>query len=691
MKIKSFIRLFVPILVALTPLFATEEREMKVHPSVVSENTPIVAGKPFWVAVRLQHEPHWHTYWKNPGDSGMATKIKWDISPVFQVGPIHWPVPQRIEVPPLTSFGYEGESVFLIPITPTQSLRKTPVDLKVYVEWLECKEECFPGRAELTLSIPSNPDPVANAKTVQLFSQARAHLPLAETGWQIGAFQNDKSFLFELTPPAGGSANGLGKLSFFPSQPGLIENAAAQPVTEADGRVFLEIARSQISTSTVSSLAGVLRSENGWRGPRSEKGWEIVVPVTSGWPDTYKKGSQAGLPAAIALAFIGGLILNVMPCVLPVLSLKILGFANRGEGSPGERARHASLYTGGVLLCFWALAGLLYFLRAGGNEIGWGFQLQSPNFIVFLVLLFFALAINLFGVYEIGLFLTRLGGVRSESRWEPLFSGVLAAVVATPCTAPFMGAALGYALAVPAAKGFVVFTSLAFGMALPFAALILRPQWIRVLPKPGPWMDSLKQLMGFVLVATVVWLLWVLSLQSANRLIPVLGSTLLLAMGLWLYGKSATWNSSHKLMARLGVAILVMCSILAAFRGSGSPTGQKTEISWEPFSEERVMAVRMEGRPVFVDFTAAWCLTCQVNERVALGNSEVQQAFERKSVVMLKADWTNQDEAITQALRKLGRSGVPTYALYPADTKMQPRLLPEVLTPRLVIKALEEL
>jgi thiol:disulfide interchange protein DsbD len=550
-----------------------------VRAELLAEPPAVKAGVPFWVGVRLTHAPGWHTYTKDPGDSGLPTKIDWRLPPGFSAGEIQWPVAKRIETPPLVNFGYEGVAVLLVQITPPKKLAGNSVELKAKVTWLECMDTCIPGQAELALSVPVEGKSPPNDDNFELFEEARARLTSA---------------------PA--------------------DAAPAQP--------------------------------------------------------------DMGIWLALALAFVGGILLNLMPCVLPVLSIKFLGFLD----TPRDTLRaHGILYGAGVLASFLALAGLLIALRAGGEKLGWGFQLQSPVFVGLLAALFFALGLNLLGVFEIGTSLVGLGGLSGQNAF---LSGVLAVVVATPCTAPFMGPALGYALTLPAVGALAIFTALAVGLALPYVAVSFFPAALRCLPKPGAWMETMKQAFAFLFFGTCVWLVWVLGLQRGVGVVAAALTVFLgLALGAWLAGPVASRQRTDGRRTGLRrVGALVALASAAGVLAFGQPdiAAKKTN----DYSPERVQEALAQGKSVFVDFTAAWCITCQVNERTTLSSTAVQEAFLREGVMVLTADWTRKDPVITRALELFGRNGVPLYVLYRPGK--EPTILPTLLTPEIVIKALEE-
>lgn len=686
---------FLAVVCLSATLHADEQSHVKV--SLIPEVRTIAPGAPFWVVVRLKMDPRWHTYWINPGDSGEPTKIKWNLPTGFEAGPIQWPHPQRIEVPPLVSFGYEGEAALLVRITPPRDLKLAErVTLAAHVNWLECEELCIPGEAPVSAVVQTGPVVENDPTQAQFFSESRARLPLESADWSFAAGLGNGFVRLTATPPPW-LKEPVAEAEFFAEMRGQLANGRSS-WDRGDGAYVMDLPVSDESTGTVRRLTGVLVSKSGWRGPGSERAIRVDVEIAGNAGTIPGPAASPGLLGAIGLAFIGGLLLNLMPCVFPVLSIKVLSLVGQADAPIGARMRNAGVYSLGVLVAFWALAGLLIALRAGGEQLGWGFQLQSPPVIAGLASLFFLIALNLFGVFEVGVSLTRLGGKSGgEGAGASFSSGLLATIVATPCTAPFMGSALGFALTQPAPAALAIFTSLGAGMALPFVALAASPRLLRFLPRPGAWMETMKQALGFLLAATVVWLAWVLGQQTGSDGVAMLLAALVVqAVGAWVLGKWAVVTRSAAVRTAAGIvaAVLILGGAVAAVKLAGSgepPASQAAAESWEPYSEARVNELRAAGRPVFVDFGAAWCLTCQVNERVALAAAPVLAKFQEKNVAMLKADWTSRDPAITQALTKLGRSGVPTYALYSKDASAPPRLLPEVLTPTLVIDALDKL
>jgi len=671
---------------------AAPVRTPHVEAELAAERTTIVPGEPLTVALRLKMIPGWHTYWRNPGDAGEPTRIEWRLPAGFEASEIYWPYPQRIPVGPLAAYGYEGDVMLLSRLTPPSDLPVSrAVTLSAHARWLVCKEQCIPEDAELELTLPTASDGAEDPRWAKPIATARAALPAppaAFAGWAIGARGEPGGATLMLRPPAGVPLEGV---AFFPFEQGKIEPAAAQPFAWADGAFRLKLSAAAQPVGEFTRLAGVLVSPRGFGPSTTARAVTIDVPiegqVTPALPAPVAAPAAAnlGLALALALAFAGGLILNLMPCVLPVLSVKVLGFAGQRAADARTRRRHGLVYAAGVIASFWLLAGVLLAARALGGELGWGFQLQSPVAVAVLALFFLALALNLSGVFEVGTFLPdRAARWRSANPALDWFgSGVLAVLVASPCTAPFMGAALGYAIGEAGWRAFAVFTALGVGMALPYALLAWFPAWLERLPRPGRWMIRLKQLLALPLYGTVGWLAWVLGEQAGARAVASLAAALaLLAVAAWLAG-------AFTAPARRGlVAALAALAIAVAIPGSDTAApGPRGAPAWEPFSAAQVAALAGEGKPVFVDFTAAWCLTCQVNKHLVLANDEVVQAFRARGVALVRADWTLRDDEITRALAALGRSGVPTYVLYRPGRA--PVLLPEVLTRDRVLAALD--
>jgi DsbC/DsbD-like thiol-disulfide interchange protein/cytochrome c biogenesis protein CcdA len=585
------------------PAFAAPVKTPQVEAELIAERDALVPGEPITVALRLAAIPGWHTYWRNPGDSGEPTRIEWRLPPGFAAGEIEWPVPARIPVGPLMNFGYEGEVLLLTRLVPPADLAAgQPVTLRARAHWLVCEVQCLQQDAELSLSLPVAPSAGLDSRWGKPIAAARALLPVpAPAQWSFSARAEEGGASLAVAPPPNVE---LKEAFFLPFEQGKIEPAAPQALAREGAGYRLALRAAAQPVGSFERVSGLFIAQN-------TNPFVIDIPIVARFADL-------GLALALVLAFAGGLLLNLMPCVLPVLSIKVLSFASHAG------VRHALLYSAGVLASFWLLAAALIGLRALGNQLGWGFQLQSPVAVALLAAFFLVLALNLSGLIEFRF--SFAGGPSGH-----FLSGVLAVVVASPCTAPFMGAALGYAVFESGWRAFAVFTALGLGMALPYAALAAAPGWRRHIPKPGPWMPRLRRWLAVPLYGTVVWLAWVLVQQITPP------------------------STQHP--------------------------------GWEPYSAEQVAALTAAGKPVFVDFTAAWCVTCQVNERVVLAREDVRAAFRERGVTLVRADWTRRDPEIARALAELGRSGVPAYVLYMPGRA--PQLLPELLTPERVRAALD--
>lgn len=695
--------------------------------SLVADVDAVRPGEPFDAGIRFVLEQDWHVYWANPGDSGLAPTVRWTLPAGTTAGPIVWPHPYRILVGPLANFGYAGEVVLPIRIAPSRALEPgEPLSLAARVDWLVCKEDCIPGEAQLSLVLPVAGGAATPSRWASAFAAAHTRVPRSLDGIAVAALRHDDRLELRLTARDGGAvlahgtANDGGGLAFFPAEPGFVENAAEQPQSVAADVVTVSLERSRQRRAPVEHLRGTLVAGGGF-APDGAPALAIDVPVRDALPppaagDTAEEASRvAGAGAAAAgsvwlamgLALLGGLLLNVMPCVFPVLSIKVLDFVRQAGGDRARLGRHGWAYAAGVMLSFWALAGALLALRAGGEGLGWGFQLQSPAFVVVMIFVLAALALSLLGLFDIGLGVTAVAGrvPQGDGLAGSFATGVLATFVATPCTAPFMGPALGWALTQPAARALAVFTALGAGMALPYVVLCVVPGWLRLLPRPGAWLETFRRLMAFPLLATVVWLLWVLGLQAGSDAIAgTLAGVLLLAAGLWVRGRFAglerpqatrrVASASALLLAVAGLATaLAWCGAApAASRVAASGPAGATDaygIAWRPYSRAALAELRAARTPVFVDFTAAWCLTCKVNEHVVFSSREVRDAFAARDVAMLRADWTSRDDEITHALASFGRSGVPLYVLYGSGA--EPVVLPSVLTRGMILDALQKI
>ncbi len=673
-----------------------------VQVKLISEAQWASPGETVWLAVEMKAQPDWHIYWRNFGDTGMETTFEFKLPKGVTAGTVQWPYPERITAADIVSYGYSGDQYFLVPINVGKSVKPgTVIPVKVHVGWLECSEVCIPGETDVSLDLPVKRQPAqADARYAQLFSDARFKIPQPLTDWKVAAKATDDAYILQLIPPAWFKGE-LKEVYFYPYETDVIKYEKQQKLTKKDGSYLLTVHKAEAGKASVDTLKGVLVAEPGWRGAGSEKGAEIKVAVSKKLLSAPKHSEISSIWLAILFSFLGGMILNLMPCVLPVLSIKIMRFVKQAQDEKAKPWKHGALFTLGVLLAFWVLAIALLILKAGGEQLGWGFQLQSPTFLIILSVFMFLLGLSMFGVFEIGTSLTTVGGAaKSEGWFGSLMDGVIATIVATPCTAPFMGGALGFALTQPAWISMVVFTFLGLGMAFPFALITSIPALLKYVPKPGRWMESLKQFMGFLLVATVIWLLWVLGQQTGSVvLVLVLFDLLLTSIAAWIYGRwgNLAMEQRTRIIAWilalliLGLSNWYILENYPKYIEEPSATVTTGEINWQPYSDQLLQQLLDEGKPVFVDFTAKWCLSCQANEQIAFSSEEVQKKFKELGVVALKADWTRRNPEITKALARFGRMSVPLYVLYSGRKNDRPQILPEVITPSIVLQALDTL
>lgn len=688
--------------------------------SLVTVESSVVPGQPVTAAVHFELEPEWHLYWKNPGDSGEAPGFEWTLPEGFTAGEVAWPAPRPIPVGPLMNYGYEGELLLPVVIEVPENLPEnmaegSDVDVSVVASWLVCREDCIPGEAELTLTLPVRAEPTPPRKAhAALFEQVEREQPTPARG---RAVDDGDSLILDVALDASG-LGGEPRATFFPYDALVLDHAANQRVEFRPEGVSLEVRKDPTRDKPLNTVAGLVVLEDG----DERRVFELDAPVTrgAGADDAALDGAIANassgsmasppeeprsvpLALILLLAFAGGVLLNLMPCVFPVLSLKVLGVLEHAD-DPNATRRDGRMYTAGVLVSFWIVAGLLLALRAGGERLGWGFQLQSPAFIAALAILMTLVALNLLGAFEVALGLSRLGSVGAtmpgeepsarRAMWSSFMTGALAVVVATPCTAPFMGSAVGFALTRSTGVALLVFTALGLGMAVPYLALGYFPALVRRLPRPGAWMIVLRQVLAFPMFATAIWLLAVFAeLTSSAAAFRLLGGLLVVSLGAWVYGHYQ--RSAHRSFVAVAMAVVLVTGG-AVFGTRGVEASQDrdaanatvTDELWEPWSAARVAELRAQGRPVLVNFTAAWCISCKANEIVVFRADEVRKALEENNVAALKADWTRRDDAITKELQAHGRAGVPLYLYYPADRDGEPNTLPSVLTPGVVLDEL---
>jgi len=671
----------------------------------------VTPGKALWLGLKIEHQPNWHTYWKNPGDSGLPTTLTWSLPEGVIAGDISWPTPKRLPIGPLMNYGYKDTLLLPVAVTVPANFTGDSLDIELRADWLVCKDVCIPESGNFVLKLPARAATTAHSN---LFAATQRAQPVvlaqatatASVSSATGAGV-DSSLVLRVQ---GLPAQWQGKaLVFYPEIPGLINNAAKVAGTWTGDTWTANVLLDPQRGEAPQQIPAVFAAEG------VAAGAQVMVQVTTPWPEPMAAGAQAALPEpgtgansygsstsvntsagglslglALLFALAGGALLNLMPCVFPVLSLKVLGFATHANDRKKLLAGGLA-YTAGVVASFVGLAALLLALRAGGEQLGWGFQLQSPAVVAVLAALFTLIGLNLVGVFEFGSVLpSSLAAARARNPLvDSALTGVLAVAVASPCTAPFMGASLGMAVTLPAPQALLVFATLGLGMALPYLAISAWPALARALPRPGAWMAHFKTVMAFPMFATVVWLVWVLGQQAGiDGVAALLGLLLALAFAAWALGSPTLGPKARGGFGTAAVLLLAAAlfwgtptlrteAIAASAPGSTANAGVHGD--WQPWSTERVAQAQAEGRPVFVDFTAAWCVTCQFNKRSTLLDADVVADFAARNVLLLRADWTRRDPLITAELARFGRNGVPVYLVYtPGST--QPRMLSEILT-----------
>ncbi len=772
-------------------------------PEVIAEFIPEVssvkAGEEFTVALRMQMRPGWHTYWKNPGDAGLRTQIEWELPEGVSASNIHWPYPHLDELAGTVTYGYSGDAWLLVDIQVPETWSRNQLDLKAHVSWLACKEACIPGSGDLKFSVTVADSTILNPQWQEAFKLARKQLPQTSSQWRFNGQVDakDEHFAIQFSSPS--IKHALKNVYFFPEENGVIRADAPQALQQTKDGYSLTLVRDGKALSE--SLNGVIYTEEGW-GDKNKKSLAVSIPLhaavkmddtvaqvvsssenTQSQPVINKKvqttvsdGSastsdsssvnlvasendsnsvtskstsstqQMSLGIALLLAFVGGMILNLMPCVFPVLSIKVLGFVKHAGEGRQEAIKHSMAYTTGILLSFWVLTAIMLSFRAAGEQVGVGFQLQSPVMLVILIYVLLLFSLNLFGVFELGTSLTTMGGsaVHKSGLSGSFFSGLLATVLGAPCVGPFLGTTLGYTMTQPNWVVILVFTLLGLGLAFPFILLAAIPGLAKYMPKPGRWMESFKQLMGYPLILATIWLLIVLAGMVAVKDIEYLLYTLcIVALAAWVYGRwsvpgnseSTRWiakifsllivaGSLYYWLSDIGdrrdrtkrdyhreIALAVTAEIkkrnLTNTDGNQVSTEQtdvniqdpiekirmeakeNNEIFWEDWSKETVAELQKQGRPVYVDFTADWCLICKVNKKRVFSSKEVVKRFHDLGIITLKGDYTEEDDAITEILEEYQRAGVPLNLLFGKDGK-EPYVFPESFGAQDMMKALDE-
>ncbi len=690
---RSTVTIWIVALLFLPNALAAPVNSGHLEAELISEVSSVKPGEPLWVAVKQVIRPGWHTYWRNPGDAGAQAKLDWQLPTGFTASEIHWPYPERIPYGPLMNFGYHDEVMLLVQITTPGTFDADEVRLQVKGEWLVCEDICIPEDAELELVLPvADAMPHLVMEHAGYFQDARQKLPRdIGVGAQFSAAEDKIILSIQMS---GLERSRIESVEFFPYGEGVLDYPRPQKLSVINDGFRLALTPGYRFDPLKSNLDGVIVvTEAAGGGLQSAF---VVQPSRS----EVIESDEISLPLALVFAFLGGMILNLMPCVFPVLSIKVLSLIESTHANAGVIRIHALIYVLGVVSSFLVIALVLIALRESGEQIGWGFQLQSPIVIGLLCYLFVVIGLNLAGYFEFGTSLMGAGGGLADRSGHSgsFFTGVLAALVAAPCTAPFMGAAIGYALTQNTFTSLAIFTSLGLGMAIPYVLLCFSPPLLDRLPKPGRWMETLRQVFAFPMFATSVWLIWVLNQQTgANGLLAVLTGLLLIVFAIWLLKRQVAgagrWVGRFVALF-LSVIALGLTGVVGTSSSASEETAEAVSIgasglAAEPYSRERLEELVASG-PVFVNFSAAWCITCKVNELAALSSDGIRLTFEKNNVIYLKADWTNEDPAITKALSEYGRSGVPLYLLYKKGSS-RASILPQILTESIVIEAIEAL
>jgi thiol:disulfide interchange protein len=693
------------LILGLGWLCASLAAEQNTSATLVLEHASVQAGESTRVGVRLRMNEGWHTYWVNPGESGGATEVRWELPEGITLGEWQWPVPELYVVAGIGTFVYHDEVLLMAPLHVANSVQEGVYELRAKVDWLECKDVCLPGGATISARLEVGTSTVVSEEA-GLFERWEAKLPGGEpppglrAGWEGPGEGNRRSFWVEWER---GEEDETPAFYALPME-GYDVSPLSERLDVGDDRVRLRLELTRYTDGWPVRVAGLLVE-------RLQPEWVVNEVIL----DLGEERVQAGFEEESAVgpsiwvmlwfAFVGGLILNLMPCVLPVIALKVLGFLNQVKQSPAEVRIHGLVYGGGVLVSFLALATLVLVVQAGGRLAGWGMQFQSPGFLLIMTTLVALVALNLFGVFEVTLGGRAMGAAAQLASKTgasgSFFHGMLATALATPCTAPFLGAALGFAMLQPPLVVVLMFLMVGLGLALPYVLVSFVPGLARWLPRPGPWMEKFKVAMGFPMAATAFWLLSVLAQHYGTEGVLWVGVYLVcLALALWVWGQFVQQGSSRKpiavavsallLVTGYGVALEQQLQWRAPTSSTDSGVVRQTAggIAWERWSQEAVDAALAEGRPVLVDFTAAWCVTCLANKKTSIEIPSVRQKLDEIGAVTLMGDYTMRDDTITEELRRWGRAGVPLVLVYPANSGQPPRVLPELLTPGTVLDAL---
>ena len=667
-----------------------------VKATLLADTSAVVPGKPFTAGLLLRMAPGWHTYWKFSGDAGLPTEIKWKLPPGWKAGEIEWPIPLKTNDPgDIQTYGYQDEVLLMQEITPPPVIDDSVVKLAAEVNWLVCEKICIPGSANLQLELPKST--TSAAANTELFARYRQLLPQGWPGSNVATANWSRvGSALRLTVTSATIAN-YPSADFYPLPQG--NTIVGHPKVESrkPNEIVFRIPIESADKNLLSMQGLIVFAQH--ENANDRIAWQIVSPSIS---SATTSAPVRGTITFLFFGFIGGLILNLMPCVLPVISLKIFGFIQQAGQSRQKILRSGLAFIAGIFVWFIGLALLLIGLKAAGREITWAFQFTNAYFVLFMSVVVLIFALNLFGVFEISLPQTTtrglLGATERKGEAGSFFQGVFATILATPCTAPFLGTALGFAFSQSPAIILSMFLAIAAGMSAPYLLLCAQPAWLRFLPRPGPWMLHVKQFMGFLLLATLLFLLYVLGAQRGLEG-AIWASSFLLMVSIACWMKGAFFSPVNSAKVRVITAITMSILLVASgvyFIGDKfnaaklGPADSQLPGEWQAFTPERLQAELAQGHSVFVDFTAAWCLTCKFNEKSVLESAAVREAFQRHGVVKLKADWTSGDPAITKLLQQFGRPGVPLYVLYPGKSE-EPIVFPELLTKSIILDKLENI
>lgn len=664
--------------------------------SLIAERGTIKPGETLTIGIKQVMDPHWHTYWINPGDSGTAARVNWTLPDNFKTGDIQWPIPSKLPTGPLMNFGYSGTAILLQDITAPSSIPDGPFTIKADIDILVCNEVCIPESHSVSLTLNNG----AGGHAAEI-ATARAAMPL-EMGWETTLKSRDGELIATITTDNNDAFSDTASIDILPEEWGLIKNTAdARASLTNDGLIIhKELGERALSDVPLTKLLVIYNDPQGQRrGVRLSALNEnaSAIPMGASAAAVLPKIDDITFFQALLLALLGGMILNLMPCVFPILSMKALSLVNMKDKDIDKARKHGLAYTGGVMLSFAVIAAILIALKSAGAEIGWGFQLQNPLMILILSYLLFIIGLNLSGFFEIKGSFTNVGSkLASKGGYSgSFFTGILATLVATPCTAPFMGVAMGFALTLAAPLAIGIFLAMGLGLALPYLLLTFVPALRHMLPHPGHWMETFRQFLAFPMFASAAWLVWVLAQQADvmavfSALLGMIG----IAFVIWLYRVRPTSHKGRIATFILGIATLSFIASTFIFphpdgMEKDSPAQVLAQQNWEDFTHEKLNALLDDGYPVFINMTAAWCITCKVNEKVALSTDDTRALFADKNIRYLKGDWTNQNPEITKYLAEYGRSGVPIYVYYaPRDEQTgqrpAPVVLPQILTPGIV-------